>query len=106
MVLGAVWEEVLWQVGREIQVQRGSTALVSVVSRYSRGIFGIFRPDPHSCKLQNFVSCVNFVAKAGLSSIEFVSLKETCQEIYQNTRLFSMLFDLFLLLLLKGTIVV
>lgn len=106
MACGAVWEEVVWKLGREKEVQRGSAGLVSAVSRHSRGPFGICRPDLPSCEPQNCMSCVKCVSMPGLSSIEFVSLKETCKEIYQNTRFFSLLFGLFLVLILKGTIVV
>lgn len=80
---------------------------MSFVSRYPRG--PLVFTDLTSIAVSHKIVCpvlIKYVAKPGISSIEFVSLKETCQEIYENTRLFSLLFDLFLLLLLKGTIVV
>jgi len=61
MALRTAWEEVVWKVSSEKELQRGSTALVSFVSRYLRGPFGICRAELHSCEPQNCVSFVNKV---------------------------------------------
>jgi len=38
---------------------------------------------------------IKCVAKPGISSMEFVRLKETCEDIYHNTRLFCLIFVFF-----------